>query len=173
MTDVATVDPDELYNERIDRAIWRGIGVKSVRDIAKETGLTPEQVLRRKSELIDAVDVLTVQQKRTKLLIDLERIAQDSWERAEAADDEFFSGMMNSSVAAMKTVLVELNRVSKQEDTALARLNDLRMREILRLIDTAVANTLGEIAVTYELDSEKLQEVFQSHLRPAAEGLEA
>lgn len=166
MTDVE-IDP------RIERIVWRALGVKSVRQIAEETGLTPEQIFVIKREMLDAVDVLTVQEKRTKILVAMEQLAQDALERAENASDEFSAGHFNAARGAMKDMLTEFNRTQKGEQEAIDRLNDMRVRELLRLIDLTVARTLADIASTYDLDEDTLHGIFQSYLKPAAEELEA
>lgn len=163
---------DEI-DPRIERIIWKGLGVKSVRQMAEETGLEPEQVYALKRELLSAVDVLTVQEKRQKILIDMEKLAQDALERAEDSSDEFFAGMMNAARGAMKDMLTALNQTAKGEQEAIDRLNELRVRELLGLIDRTVAYTLSEIASTYSLNEDELQDIFQKHLKPAAQELEA
>lgn len=158
---------------RLEKIVWRGLGKKSVRQMAEETGLEPEQIFAIKRDLLSAVDVLTVQEKRHKLLIELEDLADEARDRAKGTVDEFYSGMMNSSVAAMKTILVELNRTAKGEQEAIDRLNEMRVKELLRLIDLTVARTLADIASTYDLDEGTLHGIFQSYLKPAAEELDA
>lgn len=158
---------------RIQRIVWRGLGNKSVREMSEETGLSPEEIFAVKRELLGAVDVLTVQEKRQKILIDMEKLAQDALERAEDSSDEFFAGMMNAARGAMKDMLTALNQTAKGEQEAIERLNDLRVRELLSLIDRTVAYTLTEIAKTYDLDENDLHDIFQKHLKPAAQELEA
>lgn len=171
--EIERVEPDNVIDPRLERIVWRGLGKKSVRQMAEETGLEPEQIFAIKRELLSAVDVLTVQEKRHKLLIELEELSDEARDRAKGTIDEYFSGMMNSSVAAMKTILVELNRIGKGEQEAIERLNAKRVSELLRLIDRTVALTLAEIAETHELEEAELQAVFQKHLVPAAEELDS
>jgi len=163
---------DEI-DPRIERIIWKGLGNKSVREMAEDTGLSPEQIGAIKRDLLSAVDVLTVQEKRQKILIDMERLAQDTLERAEGSSDEFFAGMMNAARGAMKDMLTALNQTAKGEQEAIDRLNDLRVKELIGLIDRTVAYTLTEIAKTYEIDEGELQDIFQKHLKPAAQELES
>lgn len=166
-TDDIEIDP------RIERIVWRSLGVKSVRQIAEETGLNPEQIFAVKREMLDAVDVLSVQEKRTKILVAMEQLAQDALDRADGASDEFAAGMLNAARGAMKDMLTEFNRASKQDQGAIERLNQLRLREILRLVDTTVQRTLSEIASTHNLNEFDLQAIFQKHLVPAAEGMDS
>lgn len=165
-TDDIEIDP------RLEKIVWRSLGVKSVRQIAEETGLNPEQIFAVKREMLDAVDVLTVQEKRTKILVAMEQLAQDALDRADGASDEFAAGMLNAARGAMKDMLTEFNRASKQDQGAIEQLNQLRVRELLRLVDTAVAGTLSEIAKTHDLDQDELLAIFQSHLEPAAKEIE-
>lgn len=167
MTDELEIDP------RIRKIIWRGLGKKTIREMAEETGLSPDQVFSLKRDMLSAVDVLTVQEKRHKLLVDLEDIADKVREDYDAAPFEFKAGMMNSGISAMKAVLTELNRAEKGEQEAIDRLNALRVKELLRLIDVSVNRTLADIAERYDLEANDLHDIFQSHLRPAAEELEA
>lgn len=161
-----------IDQDRIDKAIWKSIGIKSVRQIANETGLKPEEVLRRKNELLDEVDVLSIQQKRQRLLIELDGMARDSRDRAANTVDEFYSGMLNSSVAAIKTMLTELSRMERQDSGKIEALNNLRIRELLRLIDVTVARAVTEIANTHDLEEAELMGVFQGHLVEAAREVE-
>lgn len=157
---------------RIEKIVWRGLGVKSLKAIADETGLSRDDVIRIRTELLDGVDVLTEHQARTKLLVELESMVYEARDRAQRSDDEFYSGMMNSAVAAIKAIQAERQRMSKENKDKIDQLNQLRVRELLRLIDTSVASTLHEIADTHGLDEDELLGIFQSHLRPAASSLE-
>lgn len=163
----------EEIDPRLEKIVWRSLGVKSVRQIAEETGLNPEQIFAVKREMLDAVDVLSIQEKRTKILVALEQLAQDALDRAKDSSDEFSAGHYNAARGAMKDMLTEFNRVSKQDQGAIEQLNQLRVRELLRLVDSTVARTLEEIASRYDLDEADLQAIFQSHLKPAASELES
>lgn len=159
---------DHVIDPRLERIVWRGLGKKSVRQMAEETGLEPEQIFAIKRDLLSAVDVLTVQEKRHKLLIELEDLADEARDRAKGTIDEFYSGMMNSSVAAMKTILVELNRTAKGEQEAIDRLNDLRIRELTSLLFEVVDSTVPLVAERYGLDQDELFEMFNESLNRAA-----
>lgn len=160
-------------DSRIEKLIWRSIGRKSVRKMAEETGLPVEMVARIRTELLDGVDELTIDQKRTKLLVDLQDIADTARSDYDRADDtDSGSKLLTVAVGAIKTIMVELNRTSKEEQGRIEQLNALRVKELLRLVDKTVATTLAEIATTYELDEDELQSIFQSHLVPTAQSLD-
>lgn len=164
---------EEFDQERIDAIIWRYADVKSTKEIAQITGLPPGAVLSRKREIYDSIDELSIQQKRQRLIIELEGMSRDARDRAEKASDEFYAGTLNASVGAIKALLVELARMEKQDDSKVSALNQLRVKELLRLVDETVARSVREIAATHDLDETELMEVFQGHLVEAARALES
>lgn len=170
---VKTQDVDEVSMERTDALIWKYAGLKPVREIAELTGLKPEEVLRRKNELLDAVDVLSIQQKRQRFLVELDGMAREARERAAGTIDEYYAGMINAATSNIKTSLQELARMEKQDSGKIEALNQARIKELLRLIDVTVARSVEEIARTYSLEETALMEVFQGHLKEAAEEVEA
>lgn len=161
MTDIE-IDP------RLEKIVWRSLGVKSVRQIADETGLSPEQIFAVKREMLDAVDVLSVQEKKTKLVMTLEEIAQQTQEDYKNAPFEFKSGLANSAIASMKTVMVELNRTSKQEEAAVTQLNNLRRKEIVDYYVRVVDSGISEISEKYGISEDELFEVFNRKLEEQA-----
>lgn len=172
-SEAASKEVAEVDQDRIDRVIWRGIGVKSVRQIAEEAGIKPEEVLRRKGELLDEIDVLSVAEKRIRIMAELDGMARDARERAARVSDEFAAGLLNSSVAAMKTVLGELTRMEKADNGKVEALNQLRIKELLRLIDATVARSVAEISVSYDIPQEDLMAVFQGYLTATAREVDA
>ena len=170
-TEVATTD--DSVDERIRNLIWKGLGTKSARQIAEETGLTPERVLAIKREMLDGIDVLTIKEQKAKLLVDLKRIAQTAQEDYENIGDERNkAGMLNAATSAMKALFIELNRMEKADDEKVNALNALRVRELLKLIDVTVAATFEEIAEKHGIPEEDMHAIFQAHLVPAAEEME-
>lgn len=161
MTDME-IDP------RVERLVWKGLGLKTVRQIAEETGLQPEQIFAIKRDLFESVDSLTVEQKKQKLIVMLEEIAHDTKEDYDKAPFEFKSGLMNSSIAAMKTIMVELNRTSKEDQGRIESLNALRVKELFSLLREVVDTSVVEVAEAHDLDEEELFEVFNRNLAKAA-----
>ena len=168
-----STEVEHLDQERVDSIIWKHIGLKSVREIAELCGIKPEAVLRRKNELLDEIDVLSIAEKEARILVELDGMARDMRERAANTIDEYASGMINSSVAALKTMLSQLDRIKKQDQGKIEALNSLRVKELLRLVDETVARSVREIAATHDLEETELMEVFQGHLVDAARELES
>lgn len=171
-SEAASKEVAEIDQDRIDRVIWRGIGVRSVRQIAEEAGIKPEEVLRRKGELLDEIDVLSVAEKRVRIMAELDGMARDARERAARVSDEFAAGLLNSSVAAMKTVLGELSRIERQDQGKIEALNQLRRQEILRLIDSAVRKTFKALSSEHGIPESDMMAEFQSSLASAAREME-
>lgn len=159
---------ENVIDERLQKIVWRSLGVKSVRQISEETGLNPEQIFAVKREMLDSVDVLTVQEKRTKILVAMEQLAQDALDRADGASDEFAAGMLNAARGAMKDMLTEFNRASKQDQGAIETLNALRVRELVSLIQEVVDISVVEIVERYDLDKQEVFDVFNGNLAKAA-----
>lgn len=89
-----------------------------------------------------------------------------------ATDERNKAGLLNSALSGIDKALKELGRVSKAEQDRIDTLNGLRVRELLRLIDTTVARTLEEIADIHGLDEEELLGIFQKFLRPVADEMD-
>lgn len=162
-------DIEHLDQERVDELIWKHAGLKPVREIASLTGLKPEEVLRRKNELLESVDVLSIQQKRQRLLIELDGMARDARERAQGASDEFYAGTINASTGAIKTMLSELARQEKADQSKVESLNQKRVSELVSLMREVVDISVVEIASKNELDEDDLYEVFNRRMIEAAE----
>lgn len=165
---VGATDLPEISPE-VERVIWKGLGRKSAKVIAEETGLSPVEVLRWKKELLEGVDELTIQEKRVKLMADLQDVADRARDLAEASISEFQAGLLNSSVAAMKALLVETARLEKADNSKVEALNQLRVRELLNLLTAVVDAGVEEISEAYELDPDDLIAVFNRKLVEEAE----
>lgn len=160
---------EHIDQDRIDEIIWRHGDIKSPRQIAQMTGLKPEAVLKRKKELLEEVDDLTIAQTRQRVIIDLQSIARKTQEDYDAAPFEFKSGLMNSAVAAMKVVLQEMNRLEKADNTKIEKLNQMRVRELVNLVREVVDVSVTEIAQKHGLDDQELFETFNRHMIDAAQ----
>ena len=156
-------------DSRIEKLIWRSIGRKSVRKMAEETGLPVEMVARIRTELLDGVDELTIDQKRTKLLVDLQDIADTARSDYDSADDtDSGSKLLTVAVGAIKTVLGEMRQIEKSSSGAIDALNQMRIRELMRLIDLTVAKTFAVLSERHGLEEDEMYGIFQGFLKPAA-----
>ena len=160
---------DEVPLERVDALIWKYIGLKPVREIADLTGLKPEEILRRKNELLEEVDVLSIQQKRQRLVVELDGMAREARERAASTIDEYYAGMVNASTANIKTLLAELARMEKQDTTRVDALNQKRVQELVSIMRATVDSAVPDIARKFDLDETELFEIFNQRLIEVAQ----
>ena len=167
--DVVPVSGEAEVDPRIQRKIWKLLGRRSAREIASEVGLPPEEVLRIKREMLDEVDILSVTETKRKLLSDLQDISQRLQDDYDASPWEFKSGIANSSIAAMKTVLGSLKDTSKGEQEAVDRLNALRVRELLSLMQEVVERGVKETVDRFDLDEDEVFGIFNVALAEAAQ----
>ena len=155
------------WDERMDDRLWKLVGTKTPAQIAKEFGVPASEVARRIRELLDSIDVLTIAQQRQKILIDVGRIAR----KAEAAFDEAIdernkSGLLNSAMNAIKESLRQLAAMENRSSGEVDRLNELRVRELVRLVETAVADTVAELLPGR---TEEAMDVFYGYLAANAD----
>lgn len=161
---------DELVtvDDRTKRLIWKRLGIRSARQIAEETGLAVDVVIRTRNEMLEAVDDLTIQQAKQKLIADLQDIATKTQEDYDEAPFEFKAGLMNSSIAAMKTILVELNRTDKADEEKVNHLNEMRVRELMNLIQEVVDISVDEMVEKYDLAKDEIYAIFDANMQKAA-----
>lgn len=168
MSEIARVDEPEI-DERIERIVWKGLGIRSARQIAEEAGVSPETVLRVKRDLLENIDVLSIQERRAKLTADLQDIAQRAQDDYDSSPWEFKAGIMNAATSALDKVLKELARMEKQDTSKVEALNELRVRELFSLLNDTVLNSVSDIAESYNLDEDAILDVFNTRLQEAAQ----
>ena len=166
---------DIEIDDRLEKLIWKGLGRKSVRKMAEETGLSVEQVAFIRAELLDGTDELTIDQKRTKLLVDLQDIAdnaRDDYDGIVGTEPDAASKLLTVAVGAIKTILGEMRQMEKSSNGAVEALNQMRIRELMRLIDLTVAKTFAVLSERHGLEEDEMYEIFQGFLKPAARELQ-
>lgn len=147
---------EPVSDERIEKYVWSRIGKESARDMAKALGVSPEEILRVKRSIVEEVDAISIEVQKARLLRTLQELADDAMERSKDISSEFFAGTINASVGAIKTLLVELNRTSKQDSAAVESLNLLRTRELTSLMLEVVDATVPLIAERYEIPEQDI-----------------
>lgn len=155
-----------VYEDRL----WELVGTRTPKQIADELGLPPAEVVRRTREMLESVDILTIEQQRQKLMIDVGRIARKAEEAFDnSLDERNKSGLLNSAVNAQKEVLRQLEKMEAQNAGAVDALNRMRVAELVRLVEMAVVGTLAELVP----DREDAMDVFYGYLETAASNYES
>ena len=163
-----TDEIEPVDDTRISNYVWRHIGKKTAREMAKDLSVSPDDILRIKRDLAESVDELTIQVQKARLMRTLQEIADDAKDEFENADYEFKAGLLNSSIAAIKTLLVELNRTSAKDQAAVASLNNLRVRELYSLMIEVVETGIEDASVRFDIDKQDLLDIFNEKLSSAA-----
>lgn len=163
----------EENSPRLDALILKYAGQKTAREIAELSGESQERVLTRKDELLDAIDILTVDQKRQQLMVKLHQIADEAHEMASTADHKTAAGLFNSATTAINAVLKQVATLESKLGGEVQALNEKRVRELLRLVDATVVKAVDVIADEHDLDHSELMAVFQEKLVEAAREIEA
>lgn len=158
--------------KEVDGYLLRHIGRKSVNQIAQEVGMKPHEVRNRVTELLDNIDVLTIQQERAQLLITLRHLADKAMQALETVDTSRepagYAQILNAANTSIKVHLQELARMEKEDDAEVTALNNLRVQELLKLMDRVVVTSVSQISETYGLDKDILLEIFQDKLVQSA-----
>lgn len=168
MSKEVLVADEAEWTDDMDKMLLRKVGIASTAEIAREFGMSPLEVRRRVNELLESIDVLTVQQERTRLLIELRSLVNRATERLDAIgtglSDREFAQVLNSTSQTIRVHLQELDKMEAKDDAALQELNKKRVQELLRLMDRVVTTSVHEVAKTHGLDEAELIEVFSSRL---------
>lgn len=173
MATTALAPAEERNWDRIDRLIVAAYGKKSARQLAEETGLSAEELLQRKQELVDSVDELTILMQKHSLIGDLQDVAEEAKNAAKNSQDEFKAGLYNARVAAIKLLLTQLEKLERNSNVAVESLNALRVKELLRLMDRVVFTGAREIAKSHGIDEAEILNVFQETLQIEAEKMDS
>lgn len=161
-------------DERTRNIVWKNLGRRTTSEIADLTGLEPKDVLAISREILTSVDALTIEQQITKALIDLNEIAVVAKEAFEVAtDDRAKAPLLAASITAIKTGVGILNTLQKSNSAQVDALNELRVRELLRLVDKVVFVTAEQIEDKHGIAASEILEMFQDNLIPAAAELES
>ena len=159
---------EEEYSE-LDKAIALYIEVKTPREIAVIVGTTPDRVIARAEEMKDEVDALSIEAQIYFLVRRLNKIAADAQDKAEkTAGAKDAAGLYSAAVQAISNSLKQLNLLKKENESAIAELNQKRIREILRLFDAVVWSGVKDISKKHGLNEDELLDVFQGKIKDSA-----
>lgn len=165
---MSTEDTAEL-----DKYIARYVGIRSPREIAELSGTTARDVIRRAEEMKDEVDALSIEAQISFTLRSLNEIAADAkTDAANSTDNRDKAGLYSAAVSAHAQSLKQLAALKKENDGAVAVLNELRMREILRLYDVVIEQGSRNLAKAHGLEVEEVKDFYLNSIVLAAKTME-
>lgn len=162
-----------MRESAIDSLLIRYAGIKSANDIADMTGLEPEDVVRRTSEILDTVS-LTFPQRRAKAIFQLDEINAEMASRYKSADDENLARLGNTAAGAIGRVLGELRAIEKDAKEHEDEQKEAMGRILANLVDKAMQRAIGELKQRHpEIETESLAKVVETHLVEIAAEMDA
>lgn len=167
---------DLVVNEFDDvtlRTIYKYAPYKTIREIANLTGLKPEQVLAAKRQIIDSIDILTINEWRAKLLMDLQALSDEAMSAFETvAEEKAKAPLLVAATGAMKAVLAEFRNMAKEDTREVDALNAKRLKEILRLFDSVVIRLIDHVSENSDLDKDELIDLTAGWMHEEAEAMD-
>lgn len=155
----------------IDSKLMRYAGIKSYSELARETGLDPEEVGRRTQEIFDRV-MLSPEQMAAKNIYQLQEIVAQQLERVGHAKDEDVARLGNTAAGALGRINKEIDTLkglqakdSSERDLAMGAFiatqveeaadrawKKLQQREVQSLeeVQNTILTELQEIAIEYD-----------------------
>lgn len=154
---------DELTT--VDEILIRNAGVKTPAEISEITGVPAEDIARRIHEILNSVDILTIEQKRAKMVLMLEAMIAEAQSRMATATDRVIGAILNSTGGNVTRVLNELSEMENRTKMDIEAINQRRAHELLHMIERAVDRSIGELASRNpEFNRDEVEEVFRGHL---------
>lgn len=153
-----------MKESAIDSYLIQFAGVRSANDLAEETGLLPEEVVRRTQELLDRV-VLTFPQRRAKAIFQLDEVVAEMASRYKGASDEDLSKLGSTAAGAVGRVLRELRDMEKDARQYEGEQQAVMERALATLVDRAMNRVIGELKVRHpEIEESVLTGLVQTNL---------
>jgi hypothetical protein len=167
LTGAEVAERRKQWNEltSIEEKLIGWAGVKTPQEISELTGIPAEDVLRRITEILNSVDILSIEQKRAKMVLALEVFIQEALSRIHDATDRNIGAIINSTGGNISRVLAELSDMEERAKLDIEAINRRRAHELLYMIERAVDRSIGELSGRYpELDQAEIESVFRGHL---------
>lgn len=150
-----------MNDSAVDRYIASNLGRLTPRELAEQTGFTEAEVVQKANEYYDSL-VITAHQKRAKLLMQLEDVANEAIERGKNSNSRDSSGNLNSATAAIKALNKEIDDAAKRE---VASQDEAYSRILVRIVEKSFDRSLGELKARFpETDTAEIESAFRKHL---------
>lgn len=153
----------------IDERLIRYAGVKTPEEISEITGIPALDVVRRIHEVLNSVDILTIEQKRAKMVLTLETMVAEAVSRISSATDRNIGALLNSTGGNVTRVLNELEAMETRTKMDIEAINKRRAHELVTIVERSFDRSLGELSARYpDVDQDEIQAVFRAHLMTVA-----
>ena len=141
--------------------------------MAELAGVTNEEVLARKHQLLDEVDVLSIDDARMVLMVKAQEILNDALKRSKNVQDERnYAPILTAATGSLKIVMGQLDKAEKADRTNIDTLNLARIRELLRLADRVMLRSTKYFAENPGLTEDEMNDYVQALLTEEAAAME-
>lgn len=156
---------ESLEFSSIDETLIRYAGVKSPQEISDLTGIPAEDVLRRIHEVLNSIDILSIEQMRAKMVIMLLGFIAEIDARRDAAVDRNFAAMANAVGGNISRVLKELEDTEKRTKLDIEAINRRRAHELVEMLEKTYDKSIGELAAMFpQADLPEIETIFRKNL---------
>lgn len=157
----------------IDRKLISFAGNKTYEEISELTGVPALEVAKRTQEVLSNIGVLEIDQRRAKLMIQLEGIVNEVDSRKESASNRDLGALLNSSRSAIQTVLKELREIEKSSKVDVQQITSYQGKVLGEIVDIAVGHLRAELKERYNTDDSEMDEILQEGMSLAAKELDS
>ena len=148
----------------IDSILVKYAGIKSAEEIADETGLDPEDVVRRTQAIFDRVK-LTVENQLAKNIHQLSQIVNSQLDNIKGAKDEDVARLGNTAAASISRLSKEVEALRVLQERNTTDRDEVYARSFATAIDRALQRSIGQLKSRYpELEESVLGELLQVNL---------
>lgn len=156
--------------KRIDHLILRYIGVKSPQEISDMTGIPAEEIVSKAKELFSTIDVLTRPERINKLILRMETLAEEVYDRIQNTDDRNVSGMVNSMRQLYAKVIDELKDLQRMADDEYLEMQTKYAMMMSQMIGEAFERTMRNLSEEFKsIPYETIEVEFRDNLRSVTE----
>lgn len=157
----------------IDRKLISFAGNKTYEEISELTGVPALEVAKRTQEVLSNIGVLEIDQRRAKLMIQLEGIVNEVDSRKESASNRDLGALLNSSRSAIQTVLKELREIEKSSKTDVQQITSHQGRVLGEILNIAVGHLRAELKDRYGTDDAEIDSLMDEGVVLAIERLDS
>lgn len=147
---------------------------KSSREIADLVGIKPHEALAARRAVLDSVDPLTITEWRTKIMLDMQAMADQAFEAFEnVSEEKAMAPLLVAANGFAKTILNEMRNMEKADNREVTALNAKRVKEILNLFEKVVVRLITYVDENTDLAYDDMLDMTKGWLRVEAEALDA
>lgn len=146
----------------IDQKLINYAGVLTPVQIAEILGIDPQDVAKRTLEVLNSIDIFTVEQMRAKQMIMLNQLIAEALNRLPTASEKAAPALMNATGGNIQRAIKELGEIEARAQENHSKLENAYARRMADIVARSFDRYLGRLGVLYpEIDPTELATGFQ------------